>query len=130
MLYAIHISGPTGWLLVLLAVVIAVLVVRKVIPLVRGTFEPGPAWESGLNAILFWGAFAAVLGFLGQCAGIYRAMRIIEQAEAISPTVTALGFYISFTPTMIGFAILAVSALCWYALRTWSTKVAARHSLT
>ena len=87
MLYAIQVSGPTGWMMVLLAVVIALLVVRKVVPLMKGTFEPGPAWESGLNAILFWGAFAAVLGFLGQCFGIYNAMRAIQQADVMSPAV-------------------------------------------
>jgi biopolymer transport protein ExbB/TolQ len=111
-------------MMVLLAVVIAFLVVRKVVPLAKGTVQPGPAWESGLNAILFWGAFAAVLGFLGQCFGIYNAMRAIQQADVISPTITAIGFFISFTSTMIGLTILAISALCWFALRVWSNRVA------
>ena len=116
-------SGPTGTLIVILSLVIAALVVRRAIQLSRRSFTPGPAWEAGLNSILFWGAFTAVLGFLGQCLGIYHALTEISHASEISPTVVAMGFYISFTPTLLGLTVLVVAALCWYALRFWSHQV-------
>jgi len=116
----IQMSGPTGTLIVILSLVIAVLVVRRAVQLFRRSFTPGPAWDAGLNSILFWGGFTAVLGFFGQCLGIYRALTEISHASEISPTVTAMGFYISFIPTLLGLAVLVVAALCWYALRFWS----------
>jgi flagellar biogenesis protein FliO len=115
-------SGPAGTLIVILALVIAALVVRRAIQLFRRSFTPGPAWDAALNSILFWGAFTAVLGFLGQCLGIYHALTEISRASEISPTVTAMGFYISFTPTLLGLAVLLIAGLCWYALRFWSHR--------
>ena len=123
MLDLIRHSGFAGVLIVILGLVIAVLVVRRAIQLSRRSFTPGPAWDAGLNSILFWGAFAAVLGFLGQCLGIYNALTAIRQAAEMSPTVTAMGFFISFTSTLLGLAVLLVAALCWYALRFWSHQV-------
>ena len=122
MLNAIRLAGPTGWMMVILALVIAVIAVQKIVQLSRGSAVPGAAWDAGINAILFWGAFAAVLGFLGQCLGIYNAMLAIRQASEISPAVIAEGFFVSFTSTMIGVAILVVSALCWFALRVWANR--------
>lgn len=120
MMNLIQQSGPTGTLIVILSLVIAALVVRRAIQLSRRSFTPGPAWDAGLNSILFWGAFTAVLGFFGQCLGIYHALTEISHASEISPTVTAMGFYISFIPTLLGLAVLVVAALCWYALRFWT----------
>ena len=116
-------SGHAGVLIVILGLVIVTLVVRRAVQLSRRSFTPGPAWDAALNSILFWGAFAAVLGFLGQCLGIYNALTEISRASEISPIVTAIGFYISFTSTLLGLAVLLVSALCWYALRFWSHQV-------
>ena len=86
---------------------------------------PGPSWENKLNGILFWGAFAAVLGFLGQCFGIYEAMTAISRASEFSPSVTAFGFLVSFSSTLLGLIICVIAALCWYSLRIWSNRVVA-----
>jgi len=125
MLELIHMAGPFGWLLVIIAAVVLTHVVRAVWRLSTGTAEPGPAWDNKLNGILFWGAFAAVFGFMGQCFGIYEAMTAISRATEISPTVTALGFYVSFTSTLIGLIICVIAALCWYTLRVWSNRMVA-----
>jgi biopolymer transport protein ExbB/TolQ len=123
MLNLIQMSGHFGWVLVIIALVVLIHVVRAVWRLSNRSAEPGPAWENNLNGILFWGAFAAVFGFLGQCFGIYEAMTAISRATEISPTVTALGFLISFTSTLIGLSICVIAALCWYTLRLWSNRV-------
>jgi biopolymer transport protein ExbB/TolQ len=122
----IRVSGPFGLLAAILGLVILVLVVTKIVQLSRRRVTAGPSWESSLNTILFWGAYAAVLGFLGQCLGIYEAMVAIREAGELSPSVVAVGFYVSFTSTLIGVAVLAFAALCWFVLRYWSQTVAAR----
>ncbi|UCC82759.1 MAG: MotA/TolQ/ExbB proton channel family protein [Gemmatimonadota bacterium] len=123
-------SGPFGQLAAILGLVVLALVVIKAVQLSRGNVTPGQAWENSLNTILFWGAYAAVLGFLGQCYGIYVAMMAIRAAEEIAPWVVAMGFLISFTSTLIGLAVLAFAALCWFALRFWSRRVTAGAAAT
>jgi hypothetical protein len=123
--------GPYGWPLLILAVVNIVLVVRKAIQLFGGAgaagaqadaggqfagVRGGATLESGLNAILFWGAMSAVLGFLGQYSGIYKALNIIRGARAISPNVVAAGFAESFTTTLFGLTIFVFSAIAWFVL--------------
>ncbi len=121
----IRMSGHFGSLAAILGLVVLALVVIKAVQLSRGNVTPGQAWESSLNTILFWGAFAAVLGFLGQCYGIYEAMMASRAAEEIAPWVVAMGFFVSFTSTLIGLAVLSVAALCWFVLRFWSQRVTA-----
>jgi uncharacterized membrane protein len=130
MFQLIHMSGHFGYLAAILGLVILVLVVIKAVQLSRKSMTPGQAWDSSLNTILFWGAFAAVLGLLGQCYGIYEAMMAIRQAEEIAPWAVAMGFFVSFTSTLIGLTVLAISALCWFVLRFWSQRVAVGPSAT
>ena len=65
-----------------------------------------------------------LLGFLGQTAGIYIALTVIREAAEIAPWIVVQGFMVSFTSTLMGMAILAVSALAWYGLKTWGRRVA------
>jgi hypothetical protein len=123
MIELIRTSGPTGTIHVILALVIVALAVRRVTQLSGGSFVPGPEWDASVNAILFWGGFAAVLGFLGQTVGIYIALTAIRSASEIAPWIVVEGFMISFTPTLIGLAILTVAALVWFSLKTWGRRV-------
>lgn len=125
MFYLIQISGHFGHLAAILGLVVLVLVVIKVVQLSRRSLTLGQAWESSLNTILFWGAFAALVGVLGQCYGIYIAMMTFRQAEAIAPQIVIEGFFASFMPTLVGLGVLAFAALCWFLLRVWSQRVAA-----
>jgi hypothetical protein len=123
--YLIQMSGHFGHLAAILGLVILVLVVIKSVQLSKKSVTPGQAWESSLNTILFWGAFAALLGVLGQCYGIYAALMAIERAEMVAPQAVIQGFFASFMPTLVGVAVLAFAALCWFALRVWSQRVSA-----
>ena len=115
-------SGIFGLALLLLALVVLLLAVRAFWLLARkpegagggpmGTGGGGPA-----DAILFWGAASAVLGFLGQCQGTYLSLTAILAASELSPAVVAQGFVISFLPTLFGLGILAFSAVAWICLR-------------
>ena len=87
-----------------------------------------PTLEGKINAVLFWGALAAVLGVLGQANGIYLGINAILAATEINPAVVAGGFAVSFSTTIMGFLLLAVSALAWMGLRVlfrWRAAIAA-----
>ncbi|MGW8265552.1 MAG: serine hydrolase domain-containing protein [Longimicrobiales bacterium] len=113
----IRLSGPYGYILALLALVVLFVTIRATRTLM-GASTPSPAVvREQLNALLFWGVVAAILGFLGQCDGSYRALSSILQAREISPDVVAEGFVISFVPTLFGLGILAFSVACWGCLR-------------
>jgi biopolymer transport protein ExbB/TolQ len=108
--------GVFGYPLMIIAIVIIVLIVKKVVDLwVRKDLSPQKL-ESGLHGILFWGAVSALFGVLGQITGIYNALNAIIRATEISPNVIARGFAESFTTTIFGLEILLISAIVWFIL--------------
>ena len=101
--------GPFRFPMLLLALVVLVLIVLR-------ARQIGSRGKVDLTPILFWGALAAVLGFLGQYLGMYHGLRAIAAASAISPTVIAQGLAQSFTTTLFGLAIFVVAAVAWFGL--------------
>lgn len=123
MMSLIRLSGTAGPILVVIALVILLIVARRGFQLVTGSFLAGPEWDASVNGILFWGCFAAVLGVLGQTTAIYLALSEIRHASELSPRVVVEGFMISFSPTLLGLAILTGAALFWYVLKVWARRV-------
>jgi len=113
-------SGVTGIPLLLLTVVIIGLIGFVIVGHRRRDVS-GP-----LFAILFWGFTAAVLGFLGQCAGLYNALVAISGADELSPQVISQGFAQSFSTTLWGGGLLLLAGLAWFVLRLW-TKADTHH---
>ena len=113
----IRLAGPYGYILSLLALVVLFVTIRATRTLLRGTGTSPTVIRDQLNAVLFWGGVAGVMGFLGQCDGSYRALSIILQAREISADVVAEGFVISFVPTLFGLGILGFSVAAWGCLR-------------
>ncbi|MCP4574655.1 MAG: MotA/TolQ/ExbB proton channel family protein [bacterium] len=111
-------SGVVGIPLAVLTLVIAGLILRAVPAVRRGD------GSGAIFAILFWGFVAAVLGFLGQCAGLYNALTVIATATAINPSIVSQGFAQSFTTTLWGSGLLLVAGLAWFVLRTWNDRAA------
>jgi len=105
--------GPLLWILALTNIV---LVIRGALRLATMKPEDARHVEYGINAILFWGAVAAVVGFLGQHSGLYIALTVISTAPEISPSMVARGFAESLTTTIFGMTILVASAVAWYIL--------------
>jgi hypothetical protein len=114
----ITLSGPWGIVLTALLILIAGLIIWSSMSLLGPHEKAGPALKNRINAILFWGACAAVVGLLGQANGIYLALRAISQAPQISPPMVMEGFAISFLTTIMGLLLLLVSALAWWGLRS------------
>ena len=73
--------------------------------------------ELGLNAILFWGGIAAIIGFFGHFWGIIMAFNEIAVANDISPAIMARGYSVSLIAVTFGLLILLFSAICWFFLR-------------
>ncbi len=117
MLDFIHACGPFGWPLVALAVLVAVLSVTAALQVWRAESLPSLTIENRITSVLVWGGIAAVLGLLGQCAGIYVALQAISRATEISPPVVWEGFATSFTTTLFGLTVLLMAGVAWLVLR-------------
>lgn len=86
---------------------------------VRRVTAPEPVLETGIDATLFWGGWALLLGLLGTVGGIYQAAGYISRAEmAIGPAMVWGGIRVALITTLFGLAIFIVSALAWFTLRT------------
>ena len=117
----IHTGGPFMLPLVIFLVIILALSVKKTIDLFGGKERNRIKLESGINAILFWGALSAVFGYLGHYLGVYRAMNEIAHAHDISPGIVALGYGISLITILSGLTIFIISAVLWFIFR-WRLK--------
>jgi biopolymer transport protein ExbB/TolQ len=115
MIWFINTGGPLMWVLIVIAIALVVLIVKKALQLF-GKEATGGDLERGLHAILFWGAFSAVLGVYAQLSGIYRALRSIIQAPEISAPVIAEGMAISFHTTLFGLSVFLIAGLAWFVL--------------
>ncbi len=105
------------WPLALIGLAVIGLAVRSMLRLRAAGAEEAAPVEHGVNAVLFWGCVAAVVGVLGQFHGIYQAAKAISRAGAISPQIIWGGLAVSFSSTLAGLAILLVAALAWGSLR-------------
>lgn len=115
-------GGFMMWILLLLAILIVGLSIKKLIELF-GKNETNPALlERGINAIIFWGAISAILGFFAHFIGIYEAMQAIMKANDISPAIVSMGYAMSLITIISGLFIFMVSAVTWFFLR-WRYKV-------
>ena len=109
--------GFYAWPLGLIAVAVVALAVRAALRLREAAPRDRAPLEHVVNAVLFWGCVAGVVGILGQFHGIYQAAKAISRAGAISPQMIWGGIAVSFTSTLAGLAILLAAALAWAALR-------------
>ncbi len=105
------------WPLMLIAIAVMGLAVRAATRLRQARPEDTAPIEHTINAVLFWGCVAAVVGVLGQFHGIYQALKVISMAPAVSPPIIWGGLAVSFSSTLAGLAILLVAALLWATLR-------------
>jgi len=110
-------GGPMMWLLLIIAFLIIFLTSKKTIQLFSKQDLPEPVLENGINAIIFWGSIAAVLGFFAHYLGIYNAMQAIAKATAVSPAIIASGYSVSLITILSGLILFIISAIIWFILR-------------
>ena len=109
------------WIHLILALVILYLTVKKIIDLYINKNASPELLKKGVHAILFWGAFSAVLGFYAHFSGMYMAMETIRRANDLSPAIMAEGYGISLITILTGLFTFMVSALIWLTFR-WQVK--------
>ncbi len=117
-------AGPFIFPLALIALVIAILAMVNGLRLLGAERAHAERLRGAVDAILFWGAFAAVLGFLGQWTGLYKVFRATAEL-GLSPACTddparcyAMGFAESLTTTITGLTIFLAAGLVWFILRS------------
>ena len=84
-------------------------------------FRPS-AWADArskvfVDAILFWGGFASVIGMLGTLIGVMIAAQYIEAAGSVSTAMVWGGIKVALLTSAFGILILAGSSLVWFALQ-------------
>jgi len=114
-------GGFYMWPLLLFAIIIIILSVKKIVDLFFKSDLSHAKIESGINSILFWGGMSVLIGFLGHFHGLYLAMEAISRANDISPAIVAMGYGVSLITVLFGLLILLFSALIWFVLR-WRFK--------
>ncbi|HSJ08419.1 MAG TPA: MotA/TolQ/ExbB proton channel family protein [Longimicrobiales bacterium] len=72
--------------------------------------------RSGMDAILFWGTLALVLGLLGSAVGVMRAARALELAGDVPAALVWEAVRLVLITTTFGLLVLTVSLLAWFGL--------------
>jgi len=114
-------GGFYMWPLLLFAIIILVLSIKKIIDLFFNPTLSHVKLESGINSILFWGGMSVLIGFLGHYHGMYLAMQAISRASDISPAIVAMGYGVSLISVLFGLLILLFSSIIWFVFR-WRFK--------
>ncbi len=110
-------GGVMMYPLLILALTVVVLTVRGWMRVGRAD-APDAVLETGVDAVVFWGAWSVVLGLLGTIVGIYFAAGAIATAPAISPQVIWGGIRVALITLIFGLLVFAVSAVAWFVLRS------------
>jgi len=114
-------GGLFMWPLLILALTVIGLSIKKALDLFVNKTLDLQQKEMGLNAILFWGVIAGSLGITAQMIGIYLALSEIIKADDVSFGIIVMGYQVSFITTLFGLYIFIGAAILWFLLR-WKYK--------
>ena len=115
-------GGLYMWVLLIIALAITGLSIKKAIELFGSRSYDKIQLESGINAILFWGFISVIFGFFIHYMGVYEAMRSIARASDISPAIVSYGYSMALISILTGLAIFGFSAVLWFLFR-WRYKI-------
>jgi hypothetical protein len=77
----------------------------------------GVVAKTWVDAIMFWGGFAAISGVLGSIIGVIIALQSIEAAGAVSATLVAGGIKVALMSSAMGVLMLGFAAVLWFTLQ-------------
>lgn len=116
--------GVIRWPLTFSLLVVVALALWS-LPLVWRGAMPDRHAKTWIDAILFWGGFAAVSGVLGTLVGIIIAAQAIETMGGLSDTLVWGGIKVALLSSALGTLILAVASLLWFGLQLrWRILIA------
>jgi len=110
-------AGPVIIPLMVLAVVIDVLALWNALALIIKGAASASRRQRSIDAILFWGGVAAILGFLGQWIGVSKMIRVVVEKGLVSPQMVVLGLSESLLTPVSGMVLFVLSAFFWFFLR-------------
>ena len=76
--------------------------------------RPDARTKVWIDAILFWGGFAAVTGVLGTLLGIIVAAQSIEAAGAVSAALVWGGIKVALLSSALGMLIMIGAGMVWF----------------
>jgi biopolymer transport protein ExbB/TolQ len=119
-------GGLMMWPLLATAAGILWLSVRTGLRLAGGDRSRVEEAGRGLQAILFWGGMAVVLGLLGTVIGIITMTQAIQLAGVAEPRLVWGGIGVVLTTLLFGLLVFLLSAVSWFVLRQWHGRVERR----
>jgi len=119
--------GVIRWPLTFSLLVVVALALWS-LALVRRSAMPGRHAKAWIDAILFWGGFAAISGVLGSLIGIIITFQFIELAGEVRATLVAGGIKVALLSSALGTLILAVASLLWFGLQLRWRMLVAQHA--
>ncbi|MDE0476211.1 MAG: MotA/TolQ/ExbB proton channel family protein [Gammaproteobacteria bacterium] len=119
--------GVIRWPLTFSLLVVVALALWS-LALVRRSAMPGRHAKAWIDAILFWGGFAAISGVLGSLIGIIITFQFIELAGEVRATLVAGGIKVALLSSALGTLILAVASLLWFGLQLRWRFLVAEHA--
>ncbi len=108
-------GGFVMWPILLLAIVIALLTLVNLIRLF-GVGRANARTQSSVNAILFWGTVAVVLGLFGQWSGLYKGFTAMAEYGVVNPSAVIIGFSETLVSAIAGLTVFIVAAPLWFVL--------------
>ena len=118
-------AGPLIWPVILLVFVIVGLGIRNTAALI-GRRGEAASRRNSIDAILFWGTVAALIGFLGQWLGVMKMLTVMVQHGLVSPNMVVLGLSESLLTPVAGMFVLVGSAFLWFFLRVGLWRIERR----
>ncbi len=76
-----------------------------------------PVLETRIDAVLFWGGWAAVVGVLGTLVGIAQAAGAIVAVGNAPAGLVWGGIRVALVSTVAGLLVFALALLAWFGLR-------------
>jgi hypothetical protein len=116
MMQFIREAGPLILPVILLLAVIAILAIINAVSLIRGK-GAAASRRGSIDAILFWGSVAALLGFLGQWLGVMKLITVMVEHGLGNPNMVVLGVSESLQTPLGGMFVFVISAFLWFFLR-------------
>jgi hypothetical protein len=110
-------GGAMMWPLVVIVLVLLGLTLRTARELFLRGGTNTALIQNGLDGLLFWGLFAAMLGVLGQVIGNYKGFSDVVARGLLSPRLLWMGVAEAMTSTIAGLLLLACAGVIWFVLR-------------
>ncbi len=109
--------GFMKWAMLFSLIAVVVLTLWSTLRLVGKSASPDLRTKAWVDAVIFWGGFAAVSGILGSLFGVIVTLQRMEAAGAVTTPLLAFGYRVGLTSSSLGVAILVLAALAWFPLQ-------------